>query len=53
MKEINAWPVCSAKLVSNMNEIPKPNKLLGSLEGYSFYKTRHGEYAIKYKYYLA
>jgi hypothetical protein len=47
MKEINAWPIGSAKSVSNMNEIPTPNKLIGKFEGYCFYKTRHGEYAIK------
>ncbi len=46
VNQINAWPVGSAKLVFSMKEIPKPRKFIGSLGGYHFYKTRHGEYAM-------
>jgi len=49
MKEMTTWPVGSATLVGNMSEIPIPHKLIGKLEGYCFYKTRRGEYAIKEK----
>ena len=47
MKEIDNWPIGSAKLVHEIKEIPKPRRLIGALGGYLFYKTRHGEYAIK------
>jgi hypothetical protein len=47
MKAIINWPLGSAKLVREMNEIPKPRKLIGVLGGYCFYKTRYGEYAIQ------
>jgi hypothetical protein len=49
MKEINAWPIGSAKLVCSMSEIPTLHKLIGKFEGHCFYKTRHGEYTIKEK----
>lgn len=47
MKEIHNWPIGSAKLVQRIDDIPKPKKLIGMIGEYYFYKTRHGEFAIK------
>lgn len=47
MKNIRNWPLGSAKLVHTIDDIPKPRKHIGELGGYHFFKTRHGEYAIK------
>ena len=49
MTKIQNWPIGRAKLVSKMEDIPKPKKFIGELEGYYFYKTRHGEYAVDHK----
>ena len=47
MKKIYNWPLGSAKLVHDIKEIPTPHKFIGMIEGYHFYKTWHGEYAVK------
>ncbi len=48
MEAVSNWPVGSAKLVNSIKEIPVPRKFIGTLRGYYFFKTRHGEYAISY-----
>lgn len=47
MEGADKWPLGSATLVCEINEIPQPRKFIGALGGYYFYKTRHGEYAYR------
>lgn len=44
---IYVWPVGSAELVQHMNEIPGPRDFIGAWDGYRFYLTDKGKYAIE------
>lgn len=47
MKEIYVEPMGFATLVNKMADVPEPRKLIGAFEGYRFYKTTGGKYAIE------
>ena len=45
-EKINVWPIGSANLVQEWKGVPLPHKFIGAYCGYSFYKTRHGVFAV-------
>jgi hypothetical protein len=47
MSRLYVWPVGFVKLVKDVKEIPTPNEYMGSCNGYRFYKTDKGKYAIE------
>lgn len=47
MSRLYVWPVGFVKLVKDFKEIPTPNEYMGSYDGYQFYKTDKGKYAIE------
>jgi hypothetical protein len=46
MKEIYVEPMGNAILVHSVNEIPKPCEFIAAFNGYRFYQTEYGLYAI-------
>jgi len=44
---IDVWPVGSAMLVRNIKDIPTPCKFIGAFDGYRFFRTEQGVYAIE------
>jgi hypothetical protein len=47
MTEIYVEPIGSAILVTNPEELPKPNKFIAAFDGYRFFKTETGMYAVE------
>lgn len=47
MKEICAWPAGYAILVKSTTQIPSPFEFLVEVDGYRFFQTPNGKYAIE------